>query len=336
MGRVVGKVFILLIVVLGIFLWVGNAVTNLTGGEKKAGGGAVEISPEGGEAIYWGKGRCFTCHSIGDRGSAVRCPNHGVWGDKFPLAMGARAVERAKEREKATGLHYTATDYLIESLADPGAYIVEGYKNEMAVVYAPPISLSLDEIKAAVAYLQSLGGEVDINAINNPTDISKKFYDRIAAASAAGGGDPGHGEEVFFNVVRCADCHTLKGKGSALGPDLSGIGLKGVKSISESILRPAESFTPGYETYTAIGKDGKEMFNADGKKISGVKVKEDADGVEIAIAAGVVVKVPKSDIKELVVDKNKSVMPDDLIEAMTVKDYQDVLAYMLLQKGEKK
>ena len=35
----------------------------------------------------------------------------------------------------------------------------------------------------------------------------------------------------------------------------------------------------------------------------------------------------------MVVDKNKSVMPDDLIEAMTVKDFQDVLAYMLLQRA---
>lgn len=335
MGRVVGKVFIFLVVVLLMFMWVGSAVTKLTGGEKKA-AAAVEISPEGGEAIYWGKGRCFTCHSVGDRGSAVRCPNHGVWGDKLPTAMGQRAVERAKEREKATGLPYTPTDYLIESLADPGAYLVEGYKNEMAVVYAPPISLSLDEIKAVVAYLQSLGGDVDINAINNPSDISKKFYDRIAAASAAGGGDPGHGEEVFFNVVVCSDCHQLNGKGTALGPDLSSIGLKGVRSISDSILRPADSFSQGYETYTVIGKDGKELFNSEGKKVAGVKVREDADSVEIAIAANTVVKVPKSEIKEIVLDKNKSVMPDDLIEAMTVKDFQDVLAFMLLQKGETK
>lgn len=335
MGRVIGKVFIFLIVVLSVFLWVGSAITNLTGGEKKA-GGAVDISPEGGETIFWGKGRCFTCHSVGDRGSAVRCPNLGVWGDKFPLPIGQRAAERAKEREKATGLPYTATDYLIECLANPGAYVVDGYKNEMAVVYAPPISLSLGEIKAVVSYLQSQGGDVDINAIGNPTEVSKKFYDRIAAASAAGGGDPGNGESLFFEGMGCAGCHTLKGKGTQLGPDLTGIGLKGVKPISEAILQPSASFTPGYETYTVIGKDGKEMFDGDGKKISGVKVAEDAESVEIAVGADARRKVAKAEIKEVVIDKNKSVMPEDLIEAMTVKDYQDILAFLLLQKGEQK
>ena len=92
MPNAVGKAFILLLVVLGAFLWVGQAITALTGGEQRSSGGQVEISPEGGESLYWGKGRCFTCHSMGDRGSAVRGPNHGRFGEKFPLGIGARAV----------------------------------------------------------------------------------------------------------------------------------------------------------------------------------------------------------------------------------------------------
>ena len=60
-----------LLVLLGTFLWIGRAITDLTGGEKTI-SAAVEIGPEGGETVYWGKGRCFTCHSVGDRGSAVR------------------------------------------------------------------------------------------------------------------------------------------------------------------------------------------------------------------------------------------------------------------------
>ena len=65
---------------------------NLPGGGKKV-VSAVEITPEGGETIFWGKGRCFTCHSLGDQGSAVRCPNLGQFGEKFPLPIGVRAVE---------------------------------------------------------------------------------------------------------------------------------------------------------------------------------------------------------------------------------------------------
>ena len=159
MAGTIAKVFAFLLIVLGLYLWVGYAITELTGGEKPI-AAAVDISPEGGETIYWGKGRCFTCHSVGGQGSAVRGPNHGQFGEKFPLPMGARAVERAKVRSEKEGVEFTAVDYMVESLASPGVYLVEGYKNEMAVVYAPPISLSLAEIKAVVAYLMAQGGDL--------------------------------------------------------------------------------------------------------------------------------------------------------------------------------
>ncbi|MBI5039346.1 MAG: c-type cytochrome [Nitrospirae bacterium] len=324
MIQAIGKVFIFLLILVGLFLGIGRAITNMTGGEKKA-AGVVTVSPEGGETIFWGKGRCWTCHSMGDRGSAVRCPNLGVYGEKFPLPEGQRAAERAKEREKQTGLPYTRTDYLVESIGNPSAYLVDGYKNEMAIVYAPPISLTPDEIKAVISYLQSQGGEVDIEAINNPTEISKKYWDKIHAASAAGGGDPGHGEEVF--QAACLSCHALKGEGGNVGPDLSNVGTKGLKYISEAILQPSTTFTPGYETFVVIDKGGR--------KYVGIKTKEDASGVELILGNGEAATIARGDIKEISQDKNKSIMPEELTEALTVKDYQDVLAFMLMQKGKK-
>ncbi len=323
MSNAVVRVFFVLLVVLGAFLWVGSTITAMTGGEKKA-GGKVEISPEGGEQIFWGKGRCFTCHSLGDQGSAVRCPNLGQFGEKFALPIGARAAERAKERSEETGLHYTVTDYLVESLAKPDAYVVDGFKDEMAIVYAPPISLNLDEIKAAISYLQSQGGEVDLEAINNPSEVAKGYYDRIAAASAAGGGDPGAGEEMY--VDNCADCHKLNGDGGEVGPDLSGIASKGLKFISESILIPAKKITEGFETYTVEDNEGLKTI--------GLKTRDTATEVDITTDTGEVVTFLKSDIKEIAEDEGSSVMPDDLTEALTVKDFQDIQAYLMMQKAE--
>lgn len=325
MGKAVGRVFVLLLVVLGAYMWVGYAITAMTGGEKKA-GGVVEITPEDGERIFWGKGRCFTCHSLGGRGSAVRCPNLGQFGEKFLLPIGARAAERAKQRSEETGVHYSPTDYLVESLAKPDAYVVDTYKNEMAIVYAPPISLNLKEIKAVISYLQSQGGEVDIESINQPSELARQYYERIAAAAAAGGGDPGNGEEMF--VFTCLDCHKLKGEGGEVGPDLSAISKKGLKFISESILRPAKKITSGYETYVLV--------DSEGLKTIGLKTRETATEVDITKATGEVVTVAKGDIRELAVDDGASVMPDDLTEMLTVKDFQDVLAYMMMQKGEGK
>jgi putative heme-binding domain-containing protein len=322
-SNAVGKVFIFLLIALGTFLWIGYAVTELTGGEKVA-ASVVEVGPEGGETIFWGKGRCFTCHSVGDRGSAVRGPNQGQFGEKFAQPIGVRSIERAAARSAETGLEYNRTDYLIESLANPGAFVVEGYKNEMAIVFAPPISLSLVEIKAVISYLQSQGGDVDLEALDNPSEVGAAFFAKIMAASAAGGGDPDAGLVVFED--NCMECHMIADEGGDIGPDLSAAAKIGLKLIEESITRPAKTITPGYETFEVIAQDGR--------KTVGIKTRDDADGIDITKATGEVVTIARADIKEITQDDNKSVMPEDLIEAITVKDFQDVLAYLMLQKGE--
>ncbi len=323
MDSALTKVFLFLLLALGVFLWVGYSVTGLTGGEKRA-AAIVEVGPEGGEIIFWGKGRCFTCHSIGDRGSAVRGPNQGQFGEKFPEPIGVRAATRAKARSEATGLQYTATDYLVESVGNPGAYVVDGYKNEMAIVYAPPISLNLDEVKSVLSYLQSQGGDIDMEAIENPSEIAQAFYAKILAAAAAGGGDPDNGQVVFED--NCTECHVLNGDGGEIGPDLTGVGAKGLKFISDSILRPAKTITAGFETYDVIALDGR--------KTSGIKTRDEAGEIDITKATGEVVTLAKSDIKEITEDKTRSIMPEDLTEALTIKDYQDVRAFLLMQKGE--
>lgn len=325
MENAVPKVFLFLLVVLGIYLWIGYSITALTGAGDNS-SVAVDVSPEGGEAIYWGKGRCFTCHSVGGQGSAVRGPNHGQFGDKFPLPIGARAAERALERTEKEGKEYTAVDYIVESLSNPGAYVVDGYKNEMAVVYAPPISLSLLEIKAVVAYMMSLGGDLDIEAIDTaPSEVTAALYSRISAAAEAGGGDPGEGLVVYDD--NCTECHTLNDDGGGeIGPDLTGIGAKGLKFVSESILQPTKSLTEGFETYVVV--------NQDGRKFAGLKTREEDGEVDITNALGDVETFTQADIKEIKIDDTVSVMPDDISEIITVKEYQDLLSYLMLQKPQ--
>lgn len=322
MNVTISRIFPFLLIVLGTFLWIGYAITDLIGGGERT-SAAVDISPEGGETIYWGKGRCFTCHSVGGQGSAVRGPNHGQFGEKFLLPMGARAAERAKERSEKEGTEFTAVDYIIESMASPGAYVVKGYKNEMAVVYAPPISLSLKEIKAVVAYLMSLGGDLDMEVIEaKPSEVTQGFYAKISAAAEAGGGDPSAGALVYED--NCTDCHTLNEEGGEVGPVLDGISAKGLKFIADSILQPTKAFSKGFETWVLIDKEGRQSI--------GLKTRDDATEVDITKANGDVVTVAKANIKELKIDDTKSVMPNDLSEGLTVKDYQDILSFLMLQK----
>jgi len=99
-----------------------------------------------GKEIVHGKGTCLTCHTIGQHVPNARFPDL------------ADVDERARARE--TG--FSDIDYFAQTLYEPDAYIVPGFSPGMPTINKPPIGLSDDEIRAVIAYLQSLGGEPTI------------------------------------------------------------------------------------------------------------------------------------------------------------------------------
>lgn len=286
---------------------------------------AADITPEAGEAIFWGKGKCFTCHAVGSRGASIRGPNQGDSGP-LGLAIGARAVERAKERSRATGRPYTVTDYLVESVTDPGAYVVEGFKNEMPDPTRPPISLKPEELRAAILYLQSLGGQPDLAAIKLPERL-------LAAARGAPAteewkpylpGDQAKGEKLFFDAdsnAACAKCHAVKDRGGKVGPELSQVaGTRDPKFIIESILDPSKEIASGYEPVLIVTKDNRY--------ITGIVKKEDAAQVEVMDNQAEIQKIAKAEIQQRAPQKT-SLMPGNFKEILTVEEFHDLLAYVL-------
>jgi putative membrane-bound dehydrogenase-like protein len=66
-------------------------------------------------------------------------------------------------------------------------------------------------------------------------------------------GDPQRGADLFFTspTAACASCHTVGGKGGAVGPILDGIAIRGDKDyILESLMDPNAKFAKGYENLT--------------------------------------------------------------------------------------
>ena len=321
------RVAVFTVVVVLAIAAVGEMITRVSGegGRRPAVAvTAANITPEAGEAVFWGKGKCSTCHAVGTRGNAVRGPNQGE-GGPLGLPIGARAEERARERATATGKPYTATDYLVESLADPAAYVVQGYKNEMPNPFQPPIRLSPDEGRAVIAYLQSLGGTADLAAITLPPGLEA----RAAAGPAAEwkpyvAGDPKKGEKLFFDLdstAACGKCHRVGDRGGNVGPELTTVaGTRDPRFIIESILDPSKVIASGYETVLIITR--KDRY------VTGIVKKEDAASVEVADSQGKLQKVAKADIKQRA-PQTVSMMPGNFKEILTVEEFHDVLTYVL-------
>jgi mono/diheme cytochrome c family protein len=214
------------LLVMGSYTYFANSIPQI---ESKP---PEELSLEGGnvtpaqlvragEQIFKTKGTCEVCHKIGEKGA--RAPDLA--------GIGARAAKRKPA--------LSAKQYIIESLLDPGAYVVEGYPNIMPRVDKPPIGLNRSELWAITAFLESLGGTVDAKLDDIP---------QTAGAAADGSvpelklpGDPKAGEAVFAGKGACIACHKAGKVGAAqVGPDLSHIAkIQTPEYIMGKILNPA-------------------------------------------------------------------------------------------------
>jgi putative heme-binding domain-containing protein len=315
--------------VCAVYIGIGEEITSISGGAKTA-TTVAGISPEAGESIFWGKGKCHTCHSIGEQGSAIRAPNLGAHGSDFPLPIGLRAEERAKEISQKLGKPFTAADYIVSSHYDPGFYVVSGYKNEMPVIWKPPINLKVDEILAVDLYLQSQGGEPNAEVLMKSPyfELLKKAAGGQSAATTVAfkpylPGDPDKGKEIFFDPnskTPCAKCHTVAGQGGKVGPELTNIaGTRDIQYIIESVLEPSAQIASGYEAFLVVTKDGEF--------IAGIKKGEDDKTVTLSDNEGTLHKISKDTIEKIVQQK-KSIMPDNFRDLLTVEEFHNLLAFL--------
>ncbi len=157
-----------------LFIGMGWYITDLRGGFRvEAITELPPVSAERGERIFWGiglvNGTCSTCHSVGGRGVNKRGPDlgPGLWEQATDHA--------AKRREEAPRVKedFTVVDYLVESMINPLAFVVEGYGPIMPAIHKPPVALEADHIKSLVLYLVSQDGkDVDADQITLPPEVT--------------------------------------------------------------------------------------------------------------------------------------------------------------------
>ena len=163
-GRGFPKAVLFVLSLGAIFIFLGYKVTEIQGKGMRA--APPGVNAERGEIIFWDpvQGVCRACHMIGETGTMTRCPNLGESDLGQPILE--RAGLRAAERAAATGQPYTALDYIVESIANPSAYIVEGYPDKlMPLVYTGQTDLSVEDVMSVIAYIQSLGDDVNVEEI---------------------------------------------------------------------------------------------------------------------------------------------------------------------------
>jgi putative membrane-bound dehydrogenase-like protein len=139
----------------------------------------------------------------------------------------------------------------------------------------------------------------------------------------ASGGDPQAGRRVFFhaNGAACARCHTVQGRGARIGPDLSLIArTMNRRKLAESILEPSREIAPQFVAWTLVTKDGLTH--------SGMIVNETRFGrIQLATSEAKVLDLDAGDIEQRQPQKI-SIMPEKLVDQLTIGEFRDLLAYL--------
>jgi len=146
-------------------------------------------------------------------------------------------------------------------------------------------------------------------------------------------GDPARGAQLYATKGGCAQCHTLRGQGSAFGPDLGDIGRRRrAVYLRRSLVDPGVEVPQSFSAFRQDSLPANFLYvrarTGDGREIAGVRANEDTFSIQIREASGRVHSFFKTDLAELHKDFGKSPMPS-YAEALKADELDDLVAFLV-------
>jgi putative heme-binding domain-containing protein len=138
---------------------------------------------------------------------------------------------------------------------------------------------------------------------------------------AASKADAEIGRKVFEQ--NCRSCHQLGGQGGLVGPQLTGVGNRGVERLCEDVLDPNQNVDHAFRQTLVTLVNGDTLTGLFRREQGNLLVFADATGKEFTVA--------KSDVAERR-ELPQSLMPDNFGETIPEKEFQDLLAFLIRER----
>jgi putative membrane-bound dehydrogenase-like protein len=133
--------------------------------------------------------------------------------------------------------------------------------------------------------------------------------------------DPDLGGKIFEKS--CAICHQLRGQGAKVGPQLDGIGIRGLERLLEDTLDPSRNVDQAFRQTTLTLKNGQV--------VNGLVLREEGAVLVLADQLGKDIRVLKANIEERTVSP-LSPMPSNFADQVSEADFYNLLAFLLSQR----
>jgi putative heme-binding domain-containing protein len=136
-------------------------------------------------------------------------------------------------------------------------------------------------------------------------------------------GDPKAGETLFWGQAGCSGCHRIRGRGGALGPDLSNEGgTRPLPQIQRAIVDPDANGAVGYRSADVLLKNGK--------RLKGVARNHTNYSLQLQDADGNLHLISMAEVSEIRVART-SPMPKDYGRRLTREEIDNLVAYLSRQ-----
>lgn len=163
--------------------------------------------------------------------------------------------------------------------------------------------------------------------LNQKSTQSKPARDQLSdwMQALAGPADPRAGQRLFFHPQGpgCFRCHQIDGRGQQVGPGLirtNGRIALNRERLVEAIINPSKDIDPGFLPLTIV--------TIDGQTASGIYHKHNNKERSIYDSNGKIRSFKIDEIEEMVPSKT-SIMPNGLVEQMTLQEFRDLIVYLL-------
>jgi putative membrane-bound dehydrogenase-like protein len=150
---------------------------------------------------------------------------------------------------------------------------------------------------------------------NQDTDrdaVVKKYQPALGLV-----GDAKSGAALFAR--HCLTCHQFRGKGSRVGPELSGIGSRPKAALLEDILNPGKDVSPDFVNYLVVTKQG-QLF-------TGLVAADTPTLVRLRGQQAAEQTILRADIEEIRPNR-QSLMPEGFEQALTPLDVAHLLEFL--------
>jgi putative heme-binding domain-containing protein len=136
------------------------------------------------------------------------------------------------------------------------------------------------------------------------------------------GGSWARGRQVFFSEqAGCAKCHSVGGKGGAIGPDLSNLIHRDYDSVLRDVAEPSFGINPDYVTHVVTLKNGRTLVGS---------LRTEGDRILIGDEKGQTTAVRRGDVEEMQ-SSPKSIMPEGLPKLLGPERMRDLLTFLLTE-----